>query len=426
MYKSNNTSSTRSNSNNNTRNNSNSKKRAPRYTVPDLTKLAKKIDQFRTGEEYAEFLRKIRQFYHYSPRNMILILMQRPTARHIASYRQWKKLGRTVKKGEKGIAILVPNSYFKLPQTEEEKEDKAADQFARVRSGRLTFRVGYVFDEVQTEGAPIEMGTFAEKAIKIDDSALATQELFNRIASATDFAVKIAPCHVDGECDYTHKVITLDDKLTLTNRVKVLAHEVAHSLFLDHNRYTRPENELVADSVSYAVMHAIGIDSEDSCARYLTTWGANLEKLTEFAPTITKIAHQILAKVDPAPAQTENGDDSDDSDFEPSAPATQEPQQEQQQAPSAPEPVQIEELPGRPQRAQRARKPEPVAAPFVDAPSAPQTAPEQEPQPAPQCAQRARKAQAQKATPAPVPQTAPEQVQITVTAPAEPEPLFFF
>lgn len=422
MYSSNNN--TRSNSSN-TRS-SNSKKRAPRFTAADLARLAKKIDAFRSGEEWAEFLRKIRQFYHYSPRNMQLIYLQRPDAGNIASFRQWKKLGRKVKKGEKGIAILVPNSFFKIKQTEEEIENKAAEEFAHVK-GRMTFRVGYVFDESQTEGAPVDKGALIEKAIKIDDSALATQELFDRIAAATDYKVVIRPWHHAGECNHGTRLITIDERLTLTNRVKVLAHEVTHAIFQGYANYSRADNELIADSVSYAVLSAVGIDSEDSCARYLATWGANLETLTKYAQTITKIAQQILQSVFPAdPASQEDFSDADDADeFTPapahSAPATPEP--EEAPAPSAPEPEPVEDIPGRPQRPQRARDPKPVADSFIvtPAPSTPAAAPE--PAPAPQRPKRARKAPEIKPEPTPAP-SAPESITVTVAADAE--PLFFF
>ena len=41
----------------------------------------------------------------------MLIALQRPEATHVAGYNKWKELGRQVKKGEKGIAILAPCTY---------------------------------------------------------------------------------------------------------------------------------------------------------------------------------------------------------------------------------------------------------------------------------------------------------------------------
>jgi hypothetical protein len=41
-------------------------------------------------------------------RNNILIQGQRPGAAHVATFNAWKGLGRSVKKGEKALSILMP------------------------------------------------------------------------------------------------------------------------------------------------------------------------------------------------------------------------------------------------------------------------------------------------------------------------------
>ena len=47
-------------------------------------------------------------FHTYSFDNVLLIARQRPQATHVAGIRTWNELGRRVKRGEKGIAILAP------------------------------------------------------------------------------------------------------------------------------------------------------------------------------------------------------------------------------------------------------------------------------------------------------------------------------
>lgn len=44
----------------------------------------------------------------FSMRNVCLILAQRPDAVECAGFHEWRKAGRKVRKGAKGIAILVP------------------------------------------------------------------------------------------------------------------------------------------------------------------------------------------------------------------------------------------------------------------------------------------------------------------------------
>ena len=53
-------------------------------------------------------LKTMSLFSKYSLNNLFLIASQRPDARRVAGYQTWSKLGRYVRKGEKGIAIIAP------------------------------------------------------------------------------------------------------------------------------------------------------------------------------------------------------------------------------------------------------------------------------------------------------------------------------
>jgi hypothetical protein len=60
------------------------------------------------SETLTQYLAAIGRFHGYSLRNVMLIASQKPTATHVAGFHAWHKLGRFVKKGEKGIFILAP------------------------------------------------------------------------------------------------------------------------------------------------------------------------------------------------------------------------------------------------------------------------------------------------------------------------------
>lgn len=49
-----------------------------------------------------------RTFHGYSPRNVLLILVQHPTATRVAGFQAWLKLGYCVRKGEGAIRVWAP------------------------------------------------------------------------------------------------------------------------------------------------------------------------------------------------------------------------------------------------------------------------------------------------------------------------------
>jgi N-terminal domain of anti-restriction factor ArdC len=65
----------------------------------------------------------------------------------VASFHAWHKLGRFVKKGEKGILILAPIIRKKTKNNGETEPDES--------STAVGFSAAYVFDITQTDGQPL-------------------------------------------------------------------------------------------------------------------------------------------------------------------------------------------------------------------------------------------------------------------------------
>ena len=93
--------------------------------------------------------------HQLSPFNSIACIIQGedcdiiPTI--VGGFNQWKKEGRQVKKGSKGLAIYIPCSKKETSETGEEKESRY-------------FTSGYVFDISQTEPATTQTTT-AENSV---------------------------------------------------------------------------------------------------------------------------------------------------------------------------------------------------------------------------------------------------------------------
>src|SRR5436190_7886763 len=60
------------------------------------------------SDALGRYLETASRFHTYSVRNRCLIAAQCPTATRVAGFQAWRKLGRWVRRGETGIAILPP------------------------------------------------------------------------------------------------------------------------------------------------------------------------------------------------------------------------------------------------------------------------------------------------------------------------------
>ena len=107
-----------------------------------IDQLAEALGQGRsdTLEAYLSVLAK---FHRYSFQNCIMIACQCPNATHVAGFNAWKKLGRRVLKGAKGIAILAPCVY-------RSKDDDEVVDGGKNKAVVKGFKVVHVFDVSQT------------------------------------------------------------------------------------------------------------------------------------------------------------------------------------------------------------------------------------------------------------------------------------
>lgn len=114
-----------------------------KLTTDSLNQLASMLDEGRS-ERLTSLLTTMARFHRYSLHNVCLIVAQRPTATRVAGFHTWRSVGRFVRKGEKGIAIMAP--------IVRRRREDADDDEARTIVG---FRAAYVFDVEQTDGEPL-------------------------------------------------------------------------------------------------------------------------------------------------------------------------------------------------------------------------------------------------------------------------------
>src|SRR5271157_4244338 len=199
------------------------------------------------------FLAVMSRFRRYSWGNCLMIYSQRPNATYVAGFRAWLRLGRYVRKGEKGIVILAPMVGRKKSASEQLSEDEETRLFG--------FRAAHVFDLSQTEGDPLP-----EFATVTGDPGDLTDKLKSFVA------------HKGIELEYSEAIrpangvssggkITLAAGLTAAEEFSVLVHETAHELLHRGDRRastTHTVRETEAEAVAFVVNTAIGLDTNSS------------------------------------------------------------------------------------------------------------------------------------------------------------------
>lgn len=235
----------------------------------------------------------------YSPSNVLLIAAQRPDATRVAGYGTWRSLGRQVRKGEKGIAILAPC----LSRTHEERdaslEASATPDEAVANTRELRgFRVVHVFDVTQTEGDPLpdvepELLTGAAPDQLWDDLV--------RMVETDAFAVERGDCGgANGVTRFDSRTVRVRDDVEPAQAVKTLAHELGHIRAGHEERFLGTYGrsvachgiaEVEAESIAYLVTTAAGLDCGAYSVPYVASWsGGDAALIRETASWVIEVA----------------------------------------------------------------------------------------------------------------------------------------
>lgn len=271
----------------------------------ELNKLTERmtaqIDSYFISEDaLKEHLQFMSNFHNYSPRNMALIESQFKGAQAVGSFNFWKSKGVSVKKGERGIQILVPTpiEYFKRGEEWVQKRYANARERELIKNGALEtqkrpfFKVGHVFEYTQTNAR--EKGFEVSKLFgqfHKDGNIENNQDMMDaleKVADEVGYTILDEPRFelgtAKGAAFPTLKEIALNPRNTDYENVTTLLHELAHAKLhssKESRAMTVPEREFQAEMVSYVVAHKFGIDTEDFTLSYLGNWTRGGKELNE-------------------------------------------------------------------------------------------------------------------------------------------------
>jgi antirestriction protein ArdC len=202
----------------------------------------------------------------------------------VAGFSAWRKLGRTVSKGERAIWILAP-MVGRGTATADGEEKRPV----------YGFRPVAVFDVAQTEGDELPQVC---RNLEGEDPAA----LFDTLCGQADrmgYSVESVelPGTTNGDCTFALRRIRVESRNQPAQRVKTLAHELAHAL-LHAGADDRALAELEAESAAYVVCRSLGLDTGEYSFGYVACWAGGgaeaVARITTSGGVIQRAASVIL------------------------------------------------------------------------------------------------------------------------------------
>jgi len=265
------------------------------------------VEQLRSSAGWQRWLAARGHFHRYSLTNQLLIAMQRPAATRVAGFRAWLNLGYCVQRGERAIRIWVP-----IPPSRKQLERWERAGSDPAERPNTYFKLGPVFDREQVQQlpppatpAPLDPPVRDVTGEDLGPVLPHLIELGREIGSSVEF--EAIGGHRRGYYEVDSRRIAIAEDMPANAQVKTLIHELAHALLRaepseDDPALEQAAEELVVESVAYAVCGALGLDSADYSIPYLASWAGegDIDTLEGTAALIDRLARRIEgAAVDP-------------------------------------------------------------------------------------------------------------------------------
>jgi antirestriction protein ArdC len=261
-------------------------------------KVDKRFEEFLKLGKYKEVLLVMGNLSRYSLKNQLYLMWQKPEVTTVHGLREWNKLGRQVKRGEKGLKIYFPLRGKQEGETGEE-----------IRC--YGFKAGYVFDLSQTEGEELSVFRFDEKALVKDK-----EKILNGLSeAASNYGYSIRrvgeielgqDCY--GLCSHRDKEILIKENLGDLQEISTTIHECGHALAhgscrSDFQGLTPMEKreikEVEAESIACIVCTYLGIETENFNFSYISGWAkGDISKFRKNLNVVSGCAKTIIESIE--------------------------------------------------------------------------------------------------------------------------------
>ncbi|MBN9617262.1 MAG: DUF1738 domain-containing protein [Acidobacteriales bacterium 59-55] len=257
------------------------------------------IRQLEAGQSDAltTYLSAMSRFHSYSFGNILEIARQKPDATKVAGFWKWKELGRSVKKGEKGIRILAPIIGVRRKKDEEAEKDITKQNTAVL----VGFRSTYVFDVSQTEGA--ELPELREISGDVGENRDRLIAFIERQCIELVFTERVAPAL---GMSYGGRIAILPGQ-SKAEEFSTLVHELAHEMLHKAERRTattKVVRETEAEAIAFVIGKAVGLETGTASADYIQLYHGNASLLAESLEVIQQTSAVILAALESSATET--------------------------------------------------------------------------------------------------------------------------
>ncbi|MDA8197254.1 MAG: ArdC-like ssDNA-binding domain-containing protein [Actinomycetota bacterium] len=255
-----------------------------------IERLKNEVSAIVSGVDWARISIAASLLNNFSPRNALLISMQASrrgtSVSSLAGYHNWKKIGRYVRKGEEGYAILAP--IFKESQGDGDGREVSY------------FKWVYVFDLDQTDGKDFDV----PRPAAITEVSAYRDDLYGaliRLITQSGFRVTLE--RVDGAnglTDFSLRKVVISSELAPPQRLKTLTHELAHTIMhANGEKIDRNIAEIEAETLCHLLLAHFGIDSGEYSFPYIASWSqGDLRSVFQVAERIQTTLRETIRRVE--------------------------------------------------------------------------------------------------------------------------------
>lgn len=251
-----------------------------------IKQLERGVAEVLTSDRWRQWLDFQARFHRYSWGNTLLIRMQRPDATLVAGYQTWKRMGRYVRKGEKGIKILAPVRVKRINEETGEEEYRL-----------IGFTTATVFDVSQTDGKPLP-----EIARTLTTASEAGEALYKALRRVITIPVaeSLDTFGANGYYDQGRDRIVIRADLAPDHKAKTLVHEYVHSIChrMDAGPVPGAYMEAVAEGAAYVVCAHFGLDTSSYSFDYVASWAQDLNIVRAVMAEIQQVSCRIITEIE--------------------------------------------------------------------------------------------------------------------------------